>query len=69
MGTAMGWQSPHSALSTNGQQEYAYADSNGNYAVNPAAQMYYQQRPHSTGPMDYQQLRGQEMWTPHQHQQ
>jgi hypothetical protein len=30
--------------------------------------MYYeQQRPHSTGPMDYSnQMRGQEMWAQHQ---
>lgn len=69
MGHAMGWQSPHGGLSANGQQQqYHYADANSNYGVNPAAQMYYeQQRPHSTGPMDYQnQMRGQEMWAQHQ---
>lgn len=69
MGQTMGWQSPHGGLTANGQPaEYQYADANGSYGVNPAAQMYYQQqRPHSTGPLDYQnQLRGQEMWAQHQ---
>jgi len=67
MGTSMGWQSPHSTMSTNGQQEYAYTDANGNYAVNSAAPMYYQQRPHSTGPMDYPSMNaGQSMWSHHQ---
>jgi hypothetical protein len=69
MGHAMGWQSPHNGLSANGQQpQYHYGDANGNYGVNTAAQMYYdQQRPHSTGPMDYNgQIRGQEMWAQHQ---
>ena len=69
MGHAMGWQSPHNGLSANGQQpQYNYGDANGNYGVNPAAHMYYdQQRPHSTGPMDYNgQMRGQEMWAQHQ---
>ena len=69
MSHTMGWQSPHAGLSANGQQQqYHYADANSNYGVNPAAQMYYeQQRPHSTGPMDYQnQMRGQEMWAQHQ---
>lgn len=69
MGNAMGWQSPHAGLAANGQPaEYHYADANSNYGVNPAAQMYYQQqRPHSTGPLDYQnQLRAPEMWAQHQ---
>ena len=65
----MGWQSPHSGLNGNQQNEYGYPDSNNGYNVNP--QLYYQQggvqRPHSTGPMDYHnQMRGQEMWAQHQ---
>lgn len=62
-----GWQSPHAGLPNN-QNDYAYPDPNGNYPVNVNAngQMYYPpqgvQRPHSTGPMDYGQMRGQEMW-------
>jgi hypothetical protein len=64
-----GWQSPH-GLPGNQQNDYAYPDPNNNYNVG-AAQMYtYQQqgvpRPHSTGPMDYTQMRGQEMWAQHQ---
>jgi hypothetical protein len=68
--TMAGWQSPHNGLQGNQQNDYAYPDPNNNYNVN-AAQMYtYQQqgvqRPHSTGPIDYNQLRGQEMWAQHQ---
>lgn len=70
MGSAMGWQSPHSGINGQQQNDYAYPDPNGAYA-NVNTQLYYQQpgvpRPHSTGPMDYQQqLRGQEMWAQHQ---
>lgn len=64
MGGALGWQSPHNTAMNGQHQDYSYADANGNYAVNPAPQMYYQQpRPHSTGPIDYQnQMRGPDMW-------
>ncbi len=72
MGNALGWQSPHNAMGNNQQHGYAYPDPHSEYNVN-AAQMYYQQqglqRPHSTGPMDYNnQMRPQEVWSQH-HQQ
>ncbi|EMC98366.1 hypothetical protein BAUCODRAFT_67601 [Baudoinia panamericana UAMH 10762] len=66
---AMGWQSPHNGLTQHQQSDYSYPDPNGQYATANAAAMYYQQpvqRPHSTGPIDYQQLRGAEMWAQHQ---
>ena len=64
---AMGWQSPHTGMHGQQQNDYSYQDPT---AYN-TAQIYYQQhgghRPHSTGPMDYQQqMRGQEMWAQHQ---
>ncbi|KAK5136061.1 hypothetical protein LTR08_004111 [Meristemomyces frigidus] len=63
----MGWQSPHNGMNGQQQTEYSYQDPNAGYN---AAQLYYQQhgvqRPHSTGPMDFQQMRGQEMWAQHQ---
>ncbi|QIW99055.1 hypothetical protein AMS68_004573 [Peltaster fructicola] len=70
----MGWQSPQNGLTaTSAAQtnDYSYPDPNNTYAVNPAAQMYYQsqqnQRSHSSGPLDYQnQMRGHEMWTQQQ---
>ncbi|KAK6430662.1 hypothetical protein LTR95_013179 [Oleoguttula sp. CCFEE 5521] len=70
LSNAMGWQSPHSGMSTNGHDsQYGFGPDSNQYAVAPGQPMYYhQQRPHSTGPMDYQnQLRGPgpEMWAPH----
>ncbi|KAK5119717.1 hypothetical protein LTR85_007293 [Meristemomyces frigidus] len=70
LGHALGWQSPHNGLNGQQQSDYSYPDPNSSYG-NPNAQLYYQQqgvqRPHSTGPMDYQQqMRGQEMWAQHQ---
>lgn len=68
MGSTMGWQSPHTSLSTAQHSDYAYPDPNGQFGNVSAPQMYYQQagvqpRPHSTAPIyDHNQLRGQEMW-------
>lgn len=73
LAATMGWQSPQNGLTatTGGAPEgYSYPDPGTTYAVSPATQMYYQQhqqRPHSTGPIDYQnQLRGHELWTQQQ---
>lgn len=75
LAATMAWQSPQNGMTATSaaqSNEYAYPDPNNTYAVNPAAQMYYQQqqqqsRPHSTGPMDYQnQMRGHELWTQQQ---
>lgn len=69
MGSTMGWQSPHA---TSHDNYTPYTDANGQYGSVNTAQMYYQQaavqqRPHSTGPMDFGQMRaGQEMWAQHQ---
>ena len=60
-----GWQSPHAGLPSNQQNDYAYPDPNNNYNVN-AQQNQGVARPHSTGPMDYNQMRGQEMWAHNQ---
>jgi hypothetical protein len=68
MSAPMGWQSPHNPMAGNGQhQDYAFADTNGGYAVPPGQQMYYQQRPHSTGPLDYQNQMGRQdmQWAQH----
>ncbi|KAK4554667.1 hypothetical protein LTR86_008169 [Recurvomyces mirabilis] len=68
MGHNMGWQSPHNGMSSNQHNDYSYPDPNSQYGQANAA-MYYQQpvqRPHSTGPMDYQQMRAPEMWAQHQ---
>ncbi|KAF2720180.1 hypothetical protein K431DRAFT_227124 [Polychaeton citri CBS 116435] len=75
IGASMGWQSPHNGMAAGHapQNDYSYPDPNQQYPVN-AAQMYYNQpglqatgRPHSTGPLDYQNpLAGREMWTQHQ---
>jgi hypothetical protein len=67
MSGTMGWQSPHNGIASQ-HNEYSYPDPNGQYAAN-GNNMYYQQpvqRPHSTGPMDYQHMRQPELW---QHQQ
>lgn len=66
IGASMGgWQSPHNGLGANQTTDYAYPDPNGQYNVN--TQMYYQpQRPHSTGPIEYQTpMNGREMWAQH----
>lgn len=72
-GAINGWQSPHNAMSAQHQTtDYGYPDANGyaSHNVN-ASHMYYQaptvSRPHSTGPVDYNNggLR-QEMWTQQQ---
>ncbi|KAK3676070.1 hypothetical protein LTR78_004262 [Recurvomyces mirabilis] len=68
MGHNMGWQSPHNGMTSNQHNDYSYPDPNSQYGQANAA-MYYQQpvqRPHSTGPMDYQQMRAPEMWAQHQ---
>jgi hypothetical protein len=69
MSNSLGWQSPHNGMGAGQQNEYPYPDHNGGYAVS-APTMYYQQplqRPHSTGPLDYNnQMRGQEVWNQHQ---
>nr|POE74735.1 zinc finger protein with krab and scan domains 3 [Quercus suber] len=65
MSTNMGWQSPHATPHDNYS---TYTTTNGQYNTVNATQMYYQQaavqqRPHSTGPVDFNHLRtGQEMW-------
>ncbi|KAK0934579.1 hypothetical protein LTR29_013845 [Friedmanniomyces endolithicus] len=68
MSGSMGWPTPHHAMSNGHHNDYSYPDPNGQYAAANTA-MYYQQqpvqRPHSTGPMDYPQLRAQEMWAQH----
>ncbi|GIZ45038.1 hypothetical protein CKM354_000822200 [Cercospora kikuchii] len=72
-GAINGWQSPHNTMSAQHQTtDYGYPDANGyaSHNVN-ASHMYYQaptvSRPHSTGPVDYNNggLR-QEMWTQQQ---
>nr|POE47079.1 zinc finger protein 2 [Quercus suber] len=69
MTASMGWQSPHATPHDNYS---TYTATNGQYNNVNATQMYYQQaavqqRPHSTGPVDFGQLRtGQEMWVQHQ---
>ena len=78
MSNNLGWQSPHHAMGANQQNEYAYPEPHSQYNAQ-AMQMYYQQqqqqqqvlqRPHSTGPLDYNnQIRPQEVWAPQHHQQ
>ncbi|KAF2765864.1 hypothetical protein EJ03DRAFT_345450 [Teratosphaeria nubilosa] len=69
MSNQMGWQSPHSGMAQPTNDGY-YPDPNtqfGQFGNVSAAPLYYHQhRPHSTGPLDQQQMRATEMWAQQQ---